>query len=226
MISQNRNFLYDDENTEGQWKTYKSNKEVFYLPWDTGRPYSGGDKYNCMRLKINVGDTFGEITTPSAVVTDEECEHDLFCTLCEIQQPTLKIFVRGLCKRSMFDNVYLYNIDNGGNMVYVGERTSVIFYDEVQNQWVWYDMHNNRSVATSSAPQGSLMIGVVEIDFKDVIEDKCGQDGRLRKLKLTTCTAGQFTCKRGQCISLEARCDQTADCMDGSDEENCRILEM
>ena len=214
----------DDEDTEGRWRTRTTNEEVSFLPWAVGRPYSGGDKYNCMRLKIDVGDTSGE--KAGAVITDEECQHRFYCPLCIIQQPTLKIFVRGLCRRSMLDNVYMYNIDNGGNIVYVGERTSVIFYNETMNLWVWYDMHNNKSVATSSAPQGSLLIGVQTVDFKDMTHDKCQNNGRFRKLKLTTCEAGQFTCRKGLCVPIEARCDQTAHCPDGSDEENCRLVTM
>ena len=150
--------------TEGRWKTYGTYQDVTFLPWDEGRPF-GGDKHNCMRLKLNVG---GKLA--SGVVTDEECEQVGYCPLCRVEQPMLKMFVRGLCKQALFDNVYLYNIDDKGNILYVGEGASVITYNENASQWEWYDMRDNRSVATSSAPHGDL-IGVVLVDFKGVFDD-------------------------------------------------------
>ena len=38
-----------------------------------------------------------------AVVADEECEKAEFCPICSVQQPILKIFVRGLCEQSIFN---------------------------------------------------------------------------------------------------------------------------
>uniref|UniRef100_A0A3B3I0X5 EGF-like domain-containing protein n=1 Tax=Oryzias latipes TaxID=8090 RepID=A0A3B3I0X5_ORYLA len=36
-----------------------------------------------------------------------------------------------------------------------------------------------------------------------------------------TCSADQFTCREGQCIPREYRCDHVKDCVDNSDENNC-----
>lgn len=35
------------------------------------------------------------------------------------------------------------------------------------------------------------------------------------------CDNDQFQCKNGHCVPFRWRCDADADCMDGSDEENC-----
>ena len=45
-----------------------------------------------------------------------------------------------------------------------------------------------------------------------------------RRLKLTGCMKGEFTCSDGQCIKMDERCDQIMDCNDESDEENCRLI--
>ena len=37
-----------------------------------------------------------------------------------------------------------------------------------------------------------------------------------------TCDPEKFTCSNGQCIPQGWICDDTEDCTDGSDEENCR----
>ena len=52
-----------------------------------------------MRLKIKAANTGGRKEMVNAVVTDEECQNQNYCPLCRIDKPTLKIFVRGLCRR-------------------------------------------------------------------------------------------------------------------------------
>ena len=71
----------------------------------------------------------------------------------------------------------------------------------------------------------------------------------MKSIKLTTCSEGEFTCNDGQCIDMEQRffkingaaiifpfkntfillplsCDQTSNCIDESDEDNCKLLSM
>lgn len=40
-------------------------------------------------------------------------------------------------------------------------------------------------------------------------------------LSATLCTADQFQCRDGSCISNSSKCDQKVDCEDASDEMNC-----
>ena len=111
--------------------------------------------------------------------------------------------------------------------MFTGKRTSVIFYDTEQFRWVWYDRKNNKSLAVSYASEDSLLIGVHDIDFSGVVDDKCYKGGsRVKRIKLTSCGEREFTCTDGQCIDMEQRCDQTSNCRDESDEENCGILFM
>ena len=50
------------------------------------------------------------------------------------------------------------------------------------------------------------------------------QASSVKRIKLTTCLDNQFTCDDGQCIDIEERCDQSVDCEDSSDENNCQML--
>ena len=93
-------------------------------------------------------------------------------------------------------------------------------------KWHWMDSKNNKSIATSTATYNSLIIGVHEIDFSGVVDDKCYKDSVIRRIKFTTCTTGQFTCNGGQCIDIESRCDLNIDCEDLSDEENCQLTHL
>ena len=147
------------------------------------------------------------------------------CIVSEVETPTLKVSVRGLCKLSFFDEVYLYNIDFEGNHHYLGEQNSVLHFDKKENLWVWYDRKFNTSKATSTAAEDSLLIGVHEIDFSGVPDYKC-EGPKKKMIKFTTCKSGDFTCNDGQCIDIEKRCAQTFNCNDRSDVENCKMLEI
>lgn len=43
----------------------------------------------------------------------------------------------------------------------------------------------------------------------------------LAKKSSLECGAGEFACDTSRCIPSEKRCDETADCDDGSDERDC-----
>ena len=44
-------------------------------------------------------------------------------------------------------------------------------------------------------------------------------------LKLTGCNpAGEFTCNDGQCVTMNQRCNQLANCIDKSDERGCQLV--
>ena len=70
------------------------------------------------------------------------------------------------------------------------------------------------------------MMGTVKFDFKDVSDDLCGKgDGNAEYVvKLTSCREAMFTCDDRRCIDIAARCDDKADCIDGSDENQCNIV--
>ena len=217
----------DDKEQEGVFQNWYTNELVEYTPWADARPYVGGTRYNCMMLQLHLEDS----GTPKAnmydvTVNDEECAVS-FCNLCEVPTPVRKMVVRGLCVLSMFDKVYNYVINEDGQPMYIGSRTSVLFYDKEKLMWVWYDRKSSKSVATSISSEASLMIGVNNVDFSGVIDDKCYTGGsKEKKIKLTTCSYGEFTCNDGQCIDIEQRCDQTSNCLDESDEENCQMIYM
>ena len=54
--------------------------------------------------------------------------------------------------------------------------------------------------------------------------DGCSAQTREVELSLSCCLETEYSCDDGQCVGMEARCDQHHHCTDGSDEKNCRIV--
>ena len=57
-------------------------------------------------------------------------------------------------------------------------------------------------------------------------DSQCGIINETRLLKLTSCPNEQYTCYNGDCIELEKVCDEIDDCLDGSDETDCKTITM
>ena len=53
--------------------------------------------------------------------------------------PARKMSIRGLCPQSIFDRTYTYTVTEEGQAFYLGYHFSVLFYDQTNSSWVWYD---------------------------------------------------------------------------------------
>ena len=66
----------------------------------------------------------------------------------------------------------------------------------------------------SKSLESSFLLGVNEFDFSTVIEDPCSSSSKsmIRRVKITACGSGQFTCDDGQCVTMDERCNQISNC--------------
>jgi hypothetical protein len=210
------------------WEDWYTDRLLQYSPWDNKRRYVRGFKYNCMVVKMTVEESGGRLATVSDVRLNDEACSVIICPLCRVPATVLKMKVRGLCSLAWFDREYTYTVGREGRPTYIGYFTSIIYYDREELQWVWYDRKDNRSLATSSSPEESLLVGMHSVDFSRGLRfNKCAVEGPMViPVMLTTCREGQFTCSDGQCIDIEQRCDQTSNCRDETDEDNCRMVIM
>ncbi|XP_023343018.1 uncharacterized protein LOC111712596 [Eurytemora carolleeae] len=222
------NFGTSDEEEEGIWKHVHNSKQIDYLNWLPNRPYVGSQAYNCLTFwgdYIPSNTTYSE-PQHSAMVADYVCSEPYNCAACLVTNNRRKIYVRGLCQSSMFNSEYLFNINDDGKVLYLGTTTSFIIFDKAKLEWLWYDKKENSSVAKSTSTEDSLLLGVNTFDFSGVNADSCKKIGEsmLKMITFTTCSDTQFTCNDGQCIDMEERCDQSVNCIDESDEDNCKMI--
>ena len=144
---------------------------------------------------------------------------------CSCQFPGhFYLTLRGLCKDSHLDQMYQpENSPVDGETTYFGNRKTQARYLREENQWRM-ETHVFNTTALSEEISKRFMLGkqmwTIEGDSQKCHEGK----PYTAELKLTGCKDGQFTCKDGQCIKMEERCNQVPDCRDESDEEGCQLI--
>ena len=143
-----------------------------------------------------------------------------YCPCFFEQRPYLTL--RGLCIDSNIDLLYLpRNNPADGTISYYGMVRS--FGHFAEEQWRIETSFPNTTATTFAANDG-FMMGKHDWTIEgDSVKCSNGKT-HARKLKLTGCVEGEFTCDDGQCIGMKKRCDQVFDCWDESDEVGCKIL--
>ena len=99
-------------------------------------------------------------------------------------------------------------------------------YSVDEQMWIMRHARKVDFLATSRAPQSSLLLGShLWVVHNDNV--KCSSEGGtsyMVNLTLHACKSEQFACDNAFCITIKKRCDAKEDCSDGSDEQNCGKL--
>ena len=114
------------------------------------------------------------------------------------------------------------NLTNLRGLTLFGFKTQIEF-NQKTSMWHLTDKESNIT-ATSKAPHNTFTLG--RHNWTILGDKGCSKDGKeyTTELKMSGCLEGSFTCDDGQCVSMDERCNQVANCRDESDEDNCQIL--
>ncbi|XP_023338843.1 uncharacterized protein LOC111709412 [Eurytemora carolleeae] len=179
------------------------------IPWKVEEP-NGNYFESCTILDTSIGK-----------VSDFGCTSQL-AFVC--QHVTYNYKLKGLCVESAIDRKFRI-----AETLMNDKRFFISNYG-----WIIYWNGKNwciKNIAKSSNSTGILISSSVTYPVGrftwNIENDACtiNKDAALT-LTLTNCAEDEFTCDNGNCVSMEKRCDLVSDCLDISDEKNCKIVVM
>lgn len=197
-----------DQREDGVWLTFHNSQEVSYHNFP---PLNAGSSYECAAMKL---DGFWD---------GDRCSNKR-CAACRVPRSTF-LYLRGLCFDSKFRMRFRVDGYMHGRPYFRGYYYHVILWDEVIKQWLLVDTTTNATLlATEDVPEGGYPVGKHSWVAR---RGMCGRGrGGVLLLSLAPCEDFHFTCDTGDCIPREQRCDFRYDCIDGSDEVQCSVVEL
>ena len=203
-----------DASEEGIWKDYYTGETMQHQGAFTGTGPNGGSEENCA---LQVTNQFWH---------DWTCDDPWRGCVCS-RTPRPYLVLRGLCPHSSIDTLFLprNSRDDVTKLTFVSNRDSKIEYDVTLKQWTlsMEDSEMN-TFGTSEASLVSFALGKHKWRIQNDSYECSNGSPYVIELKLTGCGEGKFTCNDGQCVTMEQRCDQLANCRDKSDERHCELV--
>lgn len=187
----------NDIENEGIWRSSLDEDAAPALLWADGEP-NGLTYENCAYIS-NQG------------IHDVSCEEMYALALCRLKdQPVFTLHGTQEVETPMS---FVADQSEAGELVFQGFDGSVILM--VDGWWYWKGPNNTtlaRMKYQLAYPMGRH-VWVIKMTMRNS-----------RKLLLTACPDGHFTCNDATCVPIEQHCDYKFDCRDMSDEVNCQNL--
>lgn len=157
---------------------------------------------------------------------DFTCTMDTICTICSIMN-TPVFTIKGLCYSGTSDWNYYLALDNINQVEsFDGYKDTNLIPTEDTRSWKF-----SPKVGTYQDFFGKVLFKNSSINYpigrKDwlINEPNCGIEQQVETMAMSICNFGtEFTCDSGYCIDINKRCDENYDCLDGSDEKFCSLV--
>ena len=201
--------------TEGDFIDYYTGTSLPAILWKPGQP-NGGKSQQCSSWQGSSRD---------GKLFDEICNYEgeqVYCPCSFKNIPILRL--RGLCKGSNINTHYsLKSIDD--RVIYMGLTDTNIGFEQNQSKFKWTLTNiQGGTMGTTSAEHKSSILGQHTWKISNDSQNCFDGETYTTELKMSGCNRDQFTCRNGQCVGMEERCDQVLDCTDESDEVGCKTV--
>ena len=156
------------------------------------------------------------------------CTRVSLCTICYINKQTV-FTVKGVCNIGDLDWNYYISLDDEHQIkFYEGYKRTNIVYDKENKTWSISTKHEYPQHFTyrllSGESSKKYPVGRKTWFVDDVL---CEAEEQMNPITTSTCAfSKQFSCDSGYCIDLNKRCDEQVDCLDGSDEKFCSVVDI
>jgi hypothetical protein len=186
---------YSDLEKEGSFVDFYTGQSIPQGLFLDGEP-NGEEKENCAFYIPKLSDS---------KVMDVRCEAERQC-MCQFRAaPILRL--RGLCTQSFIDSYYTIYNERGENIQYKGLTSTELKYETKRKKWTMR-VKGFATKAFAESPMESYALGVRAWTVTNDSSNCNNGQPYLADLKLTGCNDSEFTCTNGDCIPMEARCDQ------------------
>ena len=210
---------YSDSVKEGLWRDDRTGLALQYSQWGGGQP-NGQETQNYVLVYqawgrgAQWGDDAGRGGRAGR------------CVICTSDRvPVLRL--RGLCPHTKLSNNVFTPVNTGwrGNLGYRGLGNTNIEYNETSYLWVLQRVGDpgRWTYATTTATKATGLLGTHKWTVYNDSRECSQSPSYTSLLTLTSCSAKEFTCKDGACVSMAGRCNGKVDCSDSSDEISCTM---
>ena len=149
------------------------------------------------------------------------------CNVCQFEGGLPSFSLKGSCKYNGPNwNYYLTQDTSHNNPGYYfeGYKRDHIKQDS-EGAWHLYRKSGQSTLTLQPYTEGPA--GRHYWIYGENEKQRCYEDKDQSIFTLTTCSfLNDFTCSDGACINKYKRCDDTPDCDDESDEENCTVVKL
>lgn len=135
------------------------------------------------------------------------------------------------CNSWARDFVCYVTHDKSVYLLHVDSEIELFYGDVRENYMLISDQGYSLSFEEDRFIIHNMMAGVLGFRIGRQISDVLGiHEWKVNSSKdttvvtISTCLPEEFTCRNGDCLPLEKRCDKLPDCDDASDEDDCRFL--
>ena len=201
-----------DGTSDGDWRRFSSGSALKYTSWASGEPNDGA-KSDCMVMRKSKSG-WGDV----------DCKDD-YCFSC-LKDVDKFLQIRGFCFAKEHHTRFLLDGYVNEAPFFRGYYGHAVFMSEA-GEWVLRNVLTNTILAIMTKRRSLTVDYPLGRHVWRAMSPFClNLAGDTIEMSLSSCSTSDFMCADGSCVPRGVRCNLLEDCVDGSDEDRCDLLEL